>query len=154
MNDDSEMELGEHPNLSNRANAMSAFEKLHGAIQLIEEALKERPSLEALQLEPLLRTLAEGLRVLSAQDSELDLWSLMLKHQWTRGQRFYVRVTVRDVSDGSFVVLPDQDIPKGVVILLNRRQRDLTPGETVALDLEITRGPRHVAWRIRAIDRE
>ena len=154
MNDDRNMDEEELPSLANRESELSAFEKLHRAIELIETAIKERPSLKALQLEPLIRTLAEGLHVLSAKDSELDLRALMLKHQWRVGQRFYVRVTVRNVSDCSFVVLPAQDIPEGVVILGNIRLRDVTPGAPVALDLEITRGVRRVAWRIRALDHE
>jgi hypothetical protein len=81
---------GEPPNLADRANALAVFEKIEKAIRLIDEAIKERPSLKVLQVEPLLRSLADGLRILSTKNSELDLQGLMLKHGWRVGQRFYV----------------------------------------------------------------
>ena len=145
---------GEPPNLADRANALAVFEKIEKAIRLIDEAIKERPSLKVLQVEPLLRSLADGLRILSTKNSELDLQGLMLKQGWRVGQRFYVRVVARVGSECSFVVLPAQDIPEGVVIIVKTRKLQLADGEPVALDLEIKRGAKRTSWHIRAIDRE
>src|SRR5947209_155534 len=104
------------PNLDERMSSLAAFEKLDKAIQLIEEALQQRPILKDLQVEPLLRSLAEGMRILSARDSDLDLRGLMLKHRWRVGQRFYVRAVIRSSPEQSFVVLSGQDVPEGIVI--------------------------------------
>jgi hypothetical protein len=52
------------------------------------------------------------------------------------------------------VVLPAQDIPEGVVIIVKTRKLQLADGEPVALDLEIKRGAKRTTWHIRAIDRE
>jgi len=155
MGEKSEMTEQDPHNLLDRANALATFEKIERAIELIEEAIKERPILKDLQMEPLLRSLAVGLRILSSKDSELDLQGLMLKHEWRVGQRFFVRVEVRSASECSFVVLPGQDIPEGIVVALgNRRHLDVQDGEHVALNLEIHKSAKRVGWRIRAIDRE
>ena len=148
------MNDAEPPNVADRVGALAAFEKIEKAIQLIEEAVKERPSLKALQVDPLLRSLADGLRILSAKSSDLDLQDLMLKHAWRVGQRFYVRAVARSGPGCSFVVLPAQDIPEGVVISLKSCRFPFAYGETVALDLEIRRGVKKVTWNIRALDHE
>lgn len=146
---------GRSPNFDDRASSLSTFEKIERAMRLVEEAVKERPSLKQLQIESLMRSFAEGLRILSAKNSELDLQALMVKYGWHVGQRFYVRVRSRMSPDLSFSVLPSQDIPDGVVIVAKiRRNMEVRDGELVALDLEIKRGVRKVAWHIRALDRE
>jgi hypothetical protein len=138
-----------------RTVSLAAFAKLEQAIALTEEAIKECPRLKVFQLDPLLRTLAQALRFLSAKDSELDLPALMVKHEWRVGQRFYVRVISQFSPEPTFVVLPQQDIPEGVRIVAKIPKRmPVEAGERVALDLEITRGPARVSWRIRALDRE
>lgn len=154
MNESPDIGDDQHPNQSDRASSLEAFDKIELAMQLIDQAIKQRPILKDLQIEPLLRSLAEGMRILTAKDSELDLRALMLKHSWTVGQRFYVRVKVRDPSDCSFVLKPGQDIPEGVVIIGSMRHPPIAAGESVALDLEIVRSVGRVTWRIRAIDRE
>ena len=138
-----------------RATFLAAFEKLERAFDLTEQAIKECPRLKTLQLDPLLRSLAEGLRFLAANDSELELPALMLKHEWFVGQRFYVRVVSQLSPQPIFVVLPQQDIPEGVRIAAKApRRMPVRDGEQLALDLQITRSSRKVSWHIRAIDRE
>ena len=141
-------------NLTDRANALDAFDKLERALHLIEAAITERPSLNALQMEPLLRSLAEGLRILSLDDSELDLSSLMLKHGWHVGQQFYPRAVVQSPSGSLFTVLPGHDLPEGVIVEGNRHHPELRESEHVALLLKIERRARRRAvWKIAAIDR-
>lgn len=143
------------PNFDDRANLLATFEKLEEAMRLVEAAVKERPSLKELQIEPLMRSLADGLRILSAQNFELDLQGLMLKYGWRVGQRFYVRVNCRTKPELSFSVLPAQDIAEGVVIVARiRRGMQVSDGESIALDLEIKRDLRKPKWHIRAMDRE
>lgn len=134
--------------------ALSAFAKLDEAFRLIGEALAERPSLKVLELDPMLRSLAKGLQILALKDSELDLPTLVLKHEWFVGQRLYVRAKLRDDSECAFTVLASQDIPEGVVIFGQKRNMNVIPGETVGLDLELTRRRSKLAWHIRAIDRD
>ena len=139
-----------------RTNTLDAFGKLEMASHLIQEALFERPSLRVLQLDPMLRTLAEGLRVLSLTDSELDLSGLILKHEWSYGQSFYVRAICHKSTDHSFEVIAGQDVPEGVVIEATPRHTSLIDnGARVGLDIKLHRqgyGMPH--WRIRAIDPE
>ena len=79
----------------------------------------------------------------------------MVKHGWSVGQRFFVRVSVLSVSECLFSVKPNQDIPEGVVIYGNKRNLLLEIGENIAVDLEIRRHKtQRVFWYIRAIDRE
>lgn len=140
---------------TDRSKSLSAFDKINCAIKLIEEAVKQCPSLEGLQMGPLLRALSAGLQILSEKDSQLKLPDLMIKHGWSVGQRFFVRVSVFSVSECSFSVKPDQDIPEGVVIFGNKRNLSLEIGESIAIDLEIRRRKtQRVFWHIRAIDRE
>ena len=150
----SEME-GRSPNFDDRVNSLATFEKVDRAMRLVEEAVKERPFLKELQIEPLMRSLAEGLRILSAKNSELNLQGLMLKYGWCVGQRFYVRTISRTKPELTFSVLPAQDIPEGVVIVAKaRRGMQVSDGELIALDLEIKRGVRKPMWHIRALDHE
>jgi len=61
----------------------------------------------------------------------------------------------RTNPDLSFLVLPAQDIPEGVVIVTKtRRGMQVCDGGLVALDLKIKRGVRKSKWHIRAMDRE
>ena len=151
MNDRDEYLGGEN----DRANALLAFAKLEEAMRLIEEALKQRPSLDVLQLEPMLRSLAQGLRILAAKDSELELSELIVKHGWKVGQRFFVRAIFKATDTGHFVVSADQDLPEGVVIVgASRHVSQFCDGSRVALDLEIKRKHARIEWHIRAIDQE
>ncbi len=135
-------------------NARSAFNKIRKAFDLIQEALHECPSLEVLQLEPMLSGLGEGLRILDQRDNELDLSSLMLKHGWHVGQQFYSRAVVQSPSGSLFTVLPGQDLPEGVIVEGKRHHPELREGEHVALLLKIERRARRRAvWKIAAIDR-
>lgn len=150
---DSNADSGGAPDpLLNRQGALNAFEKLEAACRLIQEAVAERPSLQVLDLGPLLRTVADGMRILALKDSELDLPGLILKHEWCVGQRFYVRAKVEDPSGPTFLVLAGQDIPEGVLISARRTVPNLLPGQTVGLDLEIRRRSSKRAWHIRAVD--
>ena len=143
------------PDITDRSKSLSAFDKINCAIKLIEEALKQCPNLDSLQMGPLLRTLSAGLQILSEKDSKLQLPDLMVKHGWSAGQRFFVRVSVFSVSECSFSVKPDQDIPEGVVIFGNKHNLSLEIGESIEINLEIRRRKnRTVYWHIRAIDRE
>src|SRR5207248_2817705 len=132
---------------------LATFEKLENAFRLIEEALREQPSLKILQFDPMLRALADGLKVLSMKDSELDVADLMLKHEWFIGQRFYIRARVQDSSAPIFVVLPAQDIPEGVMISGHLQKAQLITGQVVGLVLEIRRKYHTPAWHIQKIDR-
>lgn len=49
---------GRSPNFDDRVNSLATLEKLETAMRLVEEAVKERPSLKELQIEPLMRSLA------------------------------------------------------------------------------------------------
>ncbi len=141
--------------ITDRSKSLSAFDKINCAIKLIEEAVKECPNLDGLQMGPLLRTLSAGLQILSEKDSQLKLPDLMVKHGWSVGQRFFVRVSVLSVSECLFSVKQNQDIPEGVVIYGNKRNLLLEIGENIAVDLEIRRHKtQRVFWHIRAIDRE
>ena len=141
--------------ITDQSKSLSAFDKISCAIKLIEEAVKQCPSLDGLQMGSLLRTLSAGLLILSEKDSQLKLPDLMMKYGWSVGQRFFVRVSVFSVSECSFSVKPDQDIPEGVVIFGNKRYLPLEIGESIAIDLEIRRHKnQRVFWHIRAIDRE
>lgn len=137
-----------------REQALSSFQKLDCAIQLIEEALAEQPSLKTLQLEPMLRSLSLGLRILSAKDFELDLKGLTMKHGWRVGQHFYVRCSVQTTLPVTFRVLPGEDLPEGILIPASRRTLTLSAGERVGLKLELRRRHRQIAWHIRAIDHD
>lgn len=133
-------------------NALDAFDKLETAYRLIREALAERPSLQVVELDPLLNALTEGMQILALKDSELDLPMLMMKHEWSIGQRFYVRARVGDDSHTAFVVLPAQDIPEGVVICAQSPRLGLCKGQVVGLNLDLRRKHLKAAWHIRAID--
>lgn len=92
MNENEDANKAILPNLDDRTKSLATFEKLERALRLVEEAVKEHPSLKDLQLEPLMLSLADGLRIFSAKNSELNLQDLILKYDWWVGQRFYVRV--------------------------------------------------------------
>ena len=84
------------PNLSDRTKSLATFEKLELAMRLIEEATVEYPRLKELEIEPMMKSLLEGMHIFSAKNSELDLRALMIKHEWRVGQRFYdIRVTAK-----------------------------------------------------------
>lgn len=135
-------------------DALSPAEKIEQAIHLLKAAMQELPLLKDIQFEPLVRSLEEGLRIVISEDSDLDLRTLMLKHEWYCSQRFYVRAVVRSVTACTFVVLPDQDIPEGIIIQGTNRNFAIRDGEHVALDLVIKRGVRQPKWFIRAVERE
>ena len=137
-----------------RQAALRAFSKLEEAIRLIENALAERPRLKVLQLDPMLRALAKGMQLLALKDSELDLPTLVLKHEWYVGQPLYVRARRLADSACAFTVLDSQEIPEGVVICGQMRNTNVMPGEVVGLDLELKRKHSKLAWHIRAIDRD
>lgn len=138
-----------------RTAALTAFDKLERASELIEQALQDRPDLKVLQLDPLLRSLAEGMRFLTAKDSELDLPGLMVKHGWRVGQSFFVRATVSANQRMEFVVAAAQEIPEGVRIAAKVPARlTVREGEQVALDVDIKRSSQRPVWRIRAISWE
>lgn len=138
--------------LAEQGRNLDAFDKLETALSLIREAIELCPRLEALQLNPLSRELAAALQILSLRDSELDLAGLMMKHDWSVGQHFYVRCEILEGSQSDFVVLPDQDLPEGIVIATQKRGFDLPPGKSVCIDLLIKRKGANVVWHIRAID--
>ena len=173
------------PDITDRSKSLSAFDKINCAIKLMNEAVKEYPkdilyldryceirSLlklklpeecnkdilyldRYLEIRSLLITLSAWLQILSQNSSQLKLPDLIIKHGWFVGQRFYVRVSVLSVSELSFSVKPDQDIPEGVVIFGNKRNMSLEIGESIAIDVDTRRREnRTVYWRIRAIDRE
>ena len=173
------------PDITDQSESLSAFDKINCAIKLINEAVKEFPKdilyldqyLEIrsllklklpeecpkdilyldgyLELRSLLITLSAGLQALSQKDSQLKLPDLIIKYSWFVGQRFYVRASVLSVSECSFSVKPDQDIPEGVVIFGTKRNLSLEIGESIAIDLDILRRKnRTVYWHIRAINRE
>src|SRR3569833_1199027 len=143
------------PNLDDRMKSLAAFEKLERAMQLVDEVIKEYPKLKDLQVGPLLRSFADGLKIFSAENSELGLQELMVRHDWWVGQRFYVRTISRANPEQSFIVLPKQDIPEGVVIIAKLRKGiQARDGQAVAIDLEIIRTDRKPKWWIRAIDHE
>lgn len=135
-----------------RSGAIDAFEKIETAVRLIRDAIADYPRLEALQLDPLLRELSQGMQILALDDSELDLRGLMLKHEWKVGQRFYVRAKVQDGSHSRFLVLAAQDVPENIVITGHVRRPELRRWQIVGLDLEIRRKDSNPAWHIRAID--
>lgn len=137
--------------LLGKQNALAAFDKLQEAFTLIQKALSECPSFKVLDLAPMLRSLAEDMRILAIKDSELDLRSLMLKHEWRIGDRFYVRARVLDASAPSFTIVPGQDLPEGVVVSGHLRKPVLQSGQMVALDLEIRRRQSKAAWHFRAV---
>ena len=148
------------PDITDQSKSLSAFDKINFAIKLINEAVKECPKdilyLDGyLEIRSLLITLSAGLNILSQKDSQLKLPDLIIKHSWFVGQRFYVRASVLSVSECSFSVKPDQDIPEGVVIFGTKRNLSLEIGESIAIDLDILRRKnRTVYWHIRAINRE
>jgi hypothetical protein len=137
-----------------RQTALRAFSKLEEAIRLIEETLAERSSLKVLQLDQMLRALAKGMQLLALKDSELDLPTLVLKHEWYVGQRLYVRGRRLADSACAFTVLDSQEIPEGVVIFGQMRLTNVMPGGIVGLDLELRPKRSKLAWHIRAIDRD
>lgn len=135
-----------------RSRAIDAFYKIETAVRLIGDAIADYPRLEALQLDPLLRELSQGMQILALDDSELDLQGLMLKHEWKVGQRFYARAKVQDGSHSKFLVLAAQEIPENIVITGHVRRLELGQWQVVGLHLEIRRKDSKPAWHIRAID--
>ena len=147
----------DEPTLASRqAKDLETFAKLENAFRLIEEAIKEQPKLKILQFDPMLRALADGLKLLGMKDCDLSLSDLMIKYEWFSGQRFFVRALTRTSPEVSFVVASNQDFPEGVVIdsFTGGRFNNLKDGDLVALHIEIKRAGIKRKWHIRSLDRE
>jgi hypothetical protein len=110
-------------------------------------------------MEPLLRSLSADLvtlsAILAAKDSDLSLPDLIAKYGWQVGRCFYVRAVVKSTAPYVLSILPNQNIPDGVLITYKNCRILAREGEHISLDLVIQRKKNGgVAWCIRSFDRD